>query len=60
MNFVMPSVCTYSCFPPPYFERTLHLVNQGLHRSEAKKDVLHSLINSSAGLKTQWLGIAGS
>ena len=42
------------------FERTLHLVNQGLHHSEAKTDVFRSLINSCAGLKTQQLNVVGN
>ena len=60
MNFVVPSAYTHSQCPPPHFEHALHLVNQGLHHFEAKMDVLHSLINSCAGPKTQCLNIAGS
>ena len=33
INFVMPLVYTHSQFPPPHFERALHLVNQGFHHS---------------------------
>ena len=40
MNFVMPSACTYSWFPPLYFDCALHLINQGLHHSGVKTDVL--------------------
>ena len=60
MNFIVPSACTHSWFPPLRFEHTLHLVNQGLHHSEAKTDVLHSLINSHLGPETQWLNMVGS
>ena len=60
MNFIMRLVYTHSQFPPPHFEHALHLVNQGLHCSEAKTDVLRSLINSHAGPETQWLNVAGS
>ena len=60
MNFVMPLACTNSRFPPPHFECALHLVNQGLHCSGAKTDVLHSLIDYCAGPKTQRLSVAGS
>ena len=60
INLSMPLVYTHSRFPLAHFERALHLVNQGLHYSEAKMDVVHSLINSCEGLKTQWLNVAGS
>ena len=60
MNFVMPLVCAHSWFPPLHSERALHLVNQGFHCSQAKIDVLQSLINYCAGPKTQWLNIASS
>ena len=59
-NFIMPLVCAYSWFPPLYFKRALHLINQGSHYSGAKIDVLHSIINYCAGLETQWLNVAGS
>ena len=60
MNFIMLLVWAHSRFPPPHFEHALHLVNQGLHRSGAKMDVLSLLINCCAGPETQWLNIAGS
>ena len=60
MNFVMPLACAHSWFPPPHFERALHLVNQGFHHSGAKMDVLCSLIDYHAGPETQWLNVAGS
>ena len=43
-----------------HFERAFQLVNQGLHHSEAKMDILFLLINSRAGPETQWLNVAGS
>ena len=60
MNFIVLLACTYSRFPPLHFEHALHLVNQGLHHSGAKTDVLFSLINYCAGPETQWLNVAGS
>ena len=60
MNFIMLLACAHSWFPPPHFERILHLVNQGFHHSGARIDVLCSLINSCAGPKTQRLKIVGS
>ena len=60
MNFVMPLAWAHSQFPPLHFEYALHLVNQGFHHSGAKTDVLHSLIDSRAGLETQRLNVAGS
>ena len=60
MNFIIPLACAHSRFPPPHFEHALHLVNQGFHRSGAKTDVLHSLIDSCAGPETQRLNIVGS
>ena len=52
--------CAHSRFPPPHFERALHLVNQSLHHSRAKLDVFSLLINSCAGPETQRLNVAGS
>ena len=60
MNYVILSACTHSQFPPPHFERALHLVNPGLHHSRAKMDVLCLLINSCAGLETQQINVVGS
>ena len=50
----------HSRFPPPHFERALHLFNQGLHHSKAKIDVFYSLINSCAGPETQRLNVVDS
>ena len=60
MNLIMPSVCTHSRFLLHIIEYASHLVNQGLHHSQAKTDVFCSLIKSHAGLQTQWLNIVGT
>ena len=48
----------HSRFPPPHFECALYLVNQCLHHSGVKMDVLRSLINSCSGPETCWLNVA--